>query len=78
MMKKMAADFYTKIKKLDPHMACLVNSCQEKVAEVLVRLKYSIHQHALALDVILVEAILILLGKHNSLFVYSRSLSDSK
>ena len=33
-------------------MTCVINYCQGKVAGVLFRLNYSIHQHALALDVI--------------------------
>ena len=33
-------------------MTCVINSCQGKVAGVLFRLNYSIHQHALALEVI--------------------------
>ena len=35
-------------------MTGVVNSCQGKVAGVLFRLNYSIHQHALTLDVILI------------------------
>ena len=34
MMKKMAAESKTKGKKLNPHMTCVVNSCQGKVAGV--------------------------------------------
>ena len=34
------------------HATCMVNNCQGKVAGVLFSLNYSLHQHALALDVI--------------------------
>ena len=52
-MKKMAAElFKIKCKKLDPQGTYTVNSCRGKDTGVLFRLDYSIHLHALALDVI--------------------------
>ena len=50
MMKKMATESKAKGRKLNPYATCMANSCQGKTG-VLFRL-YSIHQHALALDVI--------------------------
>ena len=40
---------------LELNATCTVNGCQEKDAGVLFRLNYSIYQHALALEVILVS-----------------------
>ena len=39
-------------RNLDLNATCVVYSCQGKVAGVLFRLNYSIHQHARALEVI--------------------------
>ena len=50
-MKKTGAELMTKHKKQDQHATVVINSYQGKVTGVLVRLNYSIHQHALALDV---------------------------
>ena len=49
-MKKVAKVRRPKERNLDPHTSCVVNSCQEKVAAILIRLNYSIHLHVLALD----------------------------
>ena len=38
-------------KTLDPHRTCMVNWCQGKVIWVFICLNFSIHQHALALNV---------------------------
>ena len=55
-MKKMVAASRTTDTSWDTHVTSMVKSCQGKVAVagVLFWLNYSIHQHALAMDVILV------------------------
>ena len=51
--EKMAVDSVPKGKKpVDPLVTCVVSSCQGQVTEILFSLTYSIHQHAVALDVI--------------------------
>ena len=52
MVKKNGCRFRGLRVPLGTHTACVVNSCQGKVAGVLFRVNYSIHQHSLALDVI--------------------------
>ena len=47
MMKKSTADL-----KMDPNATGVLNGCQGTDAGVLFSLNYSIHQHALALDVV--------------------------
>ena len=49
-MKKSTTNSKTK-GTWNPHVTCVVNSCQGKDAGVF-RLNYSIYQHALAFDVI--------------------------
>ena len=81
-MKKTTAELKTKGKKLNSHATYVVNSGQRKDTGVLFGLNYSIHQHALALDVIQVldgrNYFQSCYGKHSSLHVYCLSLSDSK
>ena len=58
---KLALDSFTMKKKaaelnsgtiLNPHVTCVINGCQGKIFGVYSDFNYSMHQHALALDVI--------------------------